>query len=70
VWHRKYSISSIAQCFQGMSFVGLLCKRELAFVLGVHLLCGNETFLFRLLHSVLKVPLSCLFRDLCHRCLL
>jgi len=70
VWHRKYSISSVAQCFQGMSSVGLLCTSELAFVLGAHLLCNNETFLFRLLHSVPKVPLSCLFRGLCHRSLL
>jgi len=39
-----YSISSVAQCFQGMSFVDLLCTSQLAFVLGAHLLCGNETF--------------------------
>jgi len=44
VWHRMYSISSVAQCFQGMSFVDLLCTSQLAFVLGAHLLCGNETF--------------------------
>ena len=70
MWHKKYIISSVAQCFQVMSFVGLLCTSELAFVLGAHLLCGKESFLFRLLQSVLKVPLSCLFRGLCHRFLL
>ena len=64
VRHRKYSISSVAQCSHEISFVGWLCRRELAFVLEAHLLCGIESILFRLLHSVSKV---CLLQVCCVR---